>query len=177
MPLTPYHMGPGILAKALLRGSFSLVVYGWTQIIMDVQPLIADVTHEGPYHGFTHTYVGATLLGAGAAVTGKYIVDAGSYLLPHSWRPRERTRWRVAFLSAFIGSYGHVVLDSFVPTDVRPWWPLSASNQLFGLVPEGPLLAFCVWTAVIGAVWYVTVLVAHALAARRRRTRESPEGR
>lgn len=175
MPLTPYHMGPGILAKALLRGSFSLVVYGWTQIIMDVQPLVANVTHEGPYHGFTHTLAGATILGAGAAVTGKYILDAGSCLLPHGWRPRDRTRWRVAFLSAFIGSYGHVVLDSFVPSDVRPWWPLSALNPLFGLVPEGLLHAFCVWAGVIGAVWYVVVSIAHALAARRKRIQESLE--
>jgi hypothetical protein len=40
MPFTPYHMGPGILIKALLQGSFSLMVFGWAQIVMDIQPLI-----------------------------------------------------------------------------------------------------------------------------------------
>lgn len=32
MPFTPFHMGPGLLVKALLQGSFSLMVFGWTQI-------------------------------------------------------------------------------------------------------------------------------------------------
>jgi hypothetical protein len=40
MPFTPIHMGPGILIKAILQGSFSLMVFGWTQIVMDIQPLI-----------------------------------------------------------------------------------------------------------------------------------------
>ena len=39
MPLTPYHMGPGMLLKAVLGGSFSLMVFGWTQIVTDLQPL------------------------------------------------------------------------------------------------------------------------------------------
>jgi hypothetical protein len=31
-------MGSGILFKALLQTSFSLMVFGWTQIVRDVQP-------------------------------------------------------------------------------------------------------------------------------------------
>ena len=30
MPFTPLHMGPGLLVKALLQGSFSLMVFGIT---------------------------------------------------------------------------------------------------------------------------------------------------
>ena len=40
MPFTPLHMGPGILIKSLLQGCFSLMVFGWTQIVMDIQPLL-----------------------------------------------------------------------------------------------------------------------------------------
>jgi len=58
MPFTPFHMGPGILFKALLQGSFSLMVFGWAQIIMDIQPLIVLITGKGHLHGFTHTYIG-----------------------------------------------------------------------------------------------------------------------
>lgn len=57
MPFTPFHMGPGILLKALLQGSFSLMVFGWSQIVMDLQPLIAMLTGMGKLHGFTHTYL------------------------------------------------------------------------------------------------------------------------
>jgi hypothetical protein len=51
MPFTPIHMGPGILIKSLLQGSFSLMVFGWTQIVMDIQPLIVLISGEGHLHG------------------------------------------------------------------------------------------------------------------------------
>ncbi len=47
MPFTPIHMGPGILIKSILQGSFSLMVFGWAQIIMDTQPLVVMLTGEG----------------------------------------------------------------------------------------------------------------------------------
>ena len=62
MPFTPFHMGPGILIKALLQGSFSLMVFGWAQILMDIQPLVALITSKGQLHGFSHTYIGASLI-------------------------------------------------------------------------------------------------------------------
>ena len=75
MPFTPFHMGPGLLIKSLLQSSFSLMVFGWAQIVMDIQPLIAMTTGVGALHGFTHTYVGATLLGIFSAVTGKSLAE------------------------------------------------------------------------------------------------------
>ena len=42
MPFTPFHMGPGILIKSLLQGAFSLMVFGWAQIVMDIQPLFVS---------------------------------------------------------------------------------------------------------------------------------------
>jgi len=79
MPFTPIHMGSGILLKSLLQGSFSLMVFGWTQIIMDIQPLIVLISGEGHLHGFTHTYIGAILIAIFAALTGKYLLLGGWY--------------------------------------------------------------------------------------------------
>ncbi len=61
MPFTPLHMGPGLLIKAALQGSFSLMVFGWAQILMDLQPLFVMWSGAGRLHGFYHTYFGATL--------------------------------------------------------------------------------------------------------------------
>ena len=63
-------MGPGILIKALLQGSFSLMVFGWAQILMDIQPLLVIITSKGQLHGFSHTYIGASLIAIAAALTG-----------------------------------------------------------------------------------------------------------
>ena len=70
-------MGPGIFFKALLQGSFSLMVFGWTQVIMDIQPLVVLISGDGHLHGFTHTFIGATLLAVVSALTGKYAAEFG----------------------------------------------------------------------------------------------------
>jgi len=53
------------------------MVFGWAQIVMDIQPLVVILTGEGHLHGFSHTYVGAALLAVVAAVTGKYLSEIG----------------------------------------------------------------------------------------------------
>ena len=77
MPFTPIHMGPGILIKSLLQGSFSLMVFGWTQIVMDIQPLIVLISGEGHLHGFTHTYVGVILIAIFFGANGKIAIRIG----------------------------------------------------------------------------------------------------
>lgn len=150
-------MGPGILVKALLQGSFSLMVFGWSQIIMDLQPLIAIVTGEGKLHGFTHTYIGATLIAIFSAITGKYLSQWALIVLSNGAKRGINISWWVAFLSAFIGSYSHVILDSIMHADITPLSPFSQSNELLSLVSVAALHKFCVYSGLVGAVVYFAV--------------------
>ena len=77
MPFSPLHMGPGIVVKACLQGAFSLMVFGWSQILMDIQPLVVMLTERGELHGFSHTYIGASLIAIIAAPSGKYLGEIG----------------------------------------------------------------------------------------------------
>jgi len=152
-------MGPGILIKALLQGSFSLMVFGWAQIVMDIQPLFVLVTGEGHLHGFSHTYIGATLLAILSALSGKYLSEIGLKILELSDKLNPvNIAWWVAFVSAFIGTYSHVVLDSIMHDDVEPFYPLSQANSLHGLITMGALHQFCVFSALVGAIIYYSVL-------------------
>jgi len=130
MPFTPFHMGPGIFIKALLQSSFSLMVFGWSQIVMDIQPFIVLISGEGHLHGFSHTYIGATLLAVFSAFSGKYLSEIGLYILYINNQWQVKISWWVAFLSAFIGTYSHVVLDSIMHSDVEPFYPFNISNHL-----------------------------------------------
>ncbi len=158
MPFTPFHMGPGILVKALLQGSFSLMVFGWAQIIMDIQPLFVLITGDGHLHGFSHTYVGATLLAVFSALSGKYLSEIGLRIIgiSDSSTPIKIT-WRVAFISAFIGTYSHVVLDSIMHNDVEPFYPLSQANGVLGLITVSQLHMFCIYSALAGGIIYYSV--------------------
>jgi hypothetical protein len=157
VPFTPFHMGPGILVKALLQGSFSLMVFGWSQIVMDLQPLVAIVTGEGKLHGFTHTYVGSTLIAIFSAVTGKYLSQWALVVFSNGAQRGIIIRWWVAFLSAFIGAYSHVILDSIMHTDIEPLSPFSPFNELLGLVSVAALHKFCLYSGLVGAITYFAV--------------------
>jgi len=50
MPFTPFHMGPGCLIKALTGNRLSLTIFGFSQIAMDVQPLVHMLRGEGIVH-------------------------------------------------------------------------------------------------------------------------------
>ena len=158
MPFTPIHMGPGILIKSILQGSFSLMVFGWTQIVMDIQPLIVLISGEGHLHGFTHTYVGTILIAIFAALTGKYLSEFGLKILRISKSENSISIvWWVVFLSAFIGSFSHVLLDSIMHSDVEPFFPFILDNQFLGLISVSMLHKVCLYSGLVGAAIYYGV--------------------
>jgi len=158
MPFTPIHMGPGILIKALLQGSFSLMVFGWTQIVMDIQPLIVLFTGEGHLHGFTHTYIGAILIAIFSGASGKYLSEFGLVVLGISIKSNPiKITWLVVFISAFIGTFTHVFLDSIMHSDIQPFYPFFDSNKLLGLVDISTLHKLCFYSAGVGTVIYFFV--------------------
>lgn len=157
MPFTPIHMGPGILIKAFLQTSFSLMVFGWTQIVMDIQPLIVMITGEGHLHGFTHTYVGAILIALVSALTGKYLSEIGLKVLRVTPSNGVNIKWGVALLSAFIGSFSHVLLDSFMHADVQPFYPLFMSNPFQGYISIEGLHKICLYSGLAGAALYFAI--------------------
>lgn len=157
MPFTPFHMGPGILVKALLQGSFSLLIFGWAQIVMDIQPLLVLLSGEGHLHGFTHTYIGATLLAIFSALTGKYLAEFGLRLLEIKYNPPVNIRWWVAFLSAFIGTFSHVLLDSIMHGDVQPFYPWHLDNSLLKAISTSSLHFLCIYSAVIGGALFFII--------------------
>lgn len=157
MPFTPFHMGPGIIIKAVMQGSFSLMVFGWSQIIMDIQPLIVLISGEGHLHGFSHTYVGGILLAIFSALSGKYLSEFGLFLLGINREWKIKISWWIAFLSAFIGTFTHVLLDSIMHSDIEPFFPFSTDNIFLGLVSVTTLHKLCIYSSVIGGIVYFAI--------------------
>jgi hypothetical protein len=150
MPFTPFHMGPGMAIKAGMQRRFSLMVFGWSQIVMDLQPLFVILTGKGELHGFSHTYVGATLIALISAISGKYLGEVGLKII-HEARYLP-IRWPVAWMSALVGTYSHIVLDSIMHRDLKPLYPFSQANALLGLMSIEALHGLCIGSGLIGAV-------------------------
>lgn len=152
MPFTPLHMGPGLLVRGPLRGGFSLMVFGWTQILIDLEPLYGMLTDREQLHGWSHTWIGATLIALLAAASGKYLGAWGLRLLQlPQFLP---ITWGAALAGALLGGWSHILLDSIMHFDIQPLRPFSIANGLRQLVSVEMLHWFCLATAALGAALF-----------------------
>ncbi|MGZ0079993.1 DUF4184 family protein [Methylomonas sp. YC3] len=158
MPFTPFHMGPGTAIKAVFGKYFSLTVFGFAQVMMDIEPLVRMVRGDMILHGATHTYLGAICIGGFSALVGKPICvfllrfwNAGLGSKTLRWlRIRTDIAWIPAITGAFIGTFSHVFLDSMMHADMQPFAPFSSNNGLLGFLPLGFLHVLCVFFGVFG---------------------------
>jgi hypothetical protein len=165
MPFTPLHMGPGVAVKAVSGRHFSLMVFGFSQIAIDIEPLVRILRGDSLLHGFTHTYLGATLIGLASVVVGRPICqfflnfwapDESTPFL-HWLRGPQRISWSSAVVGAFVGTYSHIILDSIMHADMQPFAPLSQSNALLHLISVAKLHAICFFSGLVGAVLILLV--------------------
>ncbi len=62
MPITPFHLGPGLALKSCSPRAFSLTAFVIAQVIIDLEPLYYLLRNDYPWHRFMHTLSGATLV-------------------------------------------------------------------------------------------------------------------
>ena len=171
MPFTPVHIGPGQLLKALMRGAFSLIIFGYAQVLIDLQPLVALTSGRGAVHGWSHTWVGAVAIGAFAAVTGRPLTNAALRLVRGATRSGLRVSWAVALGSAFIGTLSHVAIDSLIYPDMHALRPWSDAQPWLGAATSAEVYGGCFLSGAMGAVLYL------GLAWRRSRRSEVTRSR
>ncbi len=165
MPFTPFHMGPGLAVKAVSGRHFSLIVFGFSQVAIDIEPLVRIIRGDVVLHGFTHTYLGATLIAFVSVVVGRPVCQfflnywtADSYSPFLNWlRGPKLISWPAAIAGAFVGTYSHVFLDSIMHSDLQPLAPLSEANALLHIISVGGLHLLCVLSGLLGAFLLVAV--------------------
>lgn len=165
MPITPFHMGPGLLIKAVMQGYFSLIIFGWAQVLMDIQPVLAIMSGSGNIHGFTHTYTGAALIAIIAAISGKWVYDWCLRFMEKDFSSYQKQLFHasgkltsgIAISSALIGTVSHVLLDSIMHPDVEPFYPVNTENHLALVLPIETLYRLCVYTGLLGSIVYFCV--------------------
>ncbi len=148
MPFTPFHLGPGALFKAIGGRHFSFMVFGGSQVLMDIEPLIGLIRNKPILHGYTHTLAGALLIGIVAMMTGKPI---SAFVLRKLSIPHYPLSWRAASAGAFAGTYSHVTLDALMHADMNPWWPVAGGNGLLRLMPVDTLHLLCLGLGLVSA--------------------------
>jgi len=151
MPFTPFHLGAGAVFKAIGGTRFSFMVFGGTQVLMDIEPLVGMLRGADILHGYTHTIAGAALIGGLAGAIGKSISTQALNGLGIAHLP---ITWRVAFVSAWLGSFSHLLLDGIMHADMRPLWPFAQDNPLLDRIGIEELHLLCLVLGVLGATGY-----------------------
>lgn len=158
MPITPFHFGLGAALKSLAPRHFSFGVFCFTQVVTDTEVGASILLGSFPLHKFFHTYAGATLVGLICVFLGRPICsklkrmwngwfDAGS---DDPLFVTEKISFLAACSGALCGAYSHVLLDSIMHADMRPFAPLNPSNPMLGVLSFWQIHLLCVVCGVFG---------------------------
>lgn len=151
MPFTPFHLGPGAFLKGIGGERFSFVVFGGSQVLIDIEPGYRMAVGDAVLHGPSHTVGGAVLIGTVATLIGKPI---GEFVLRKIMPSRREITWSAAAAGAFSGTFSHLFLDAVMHSDMTPWAPLFESNGLLGVVSLRVLHIACVALGLAGALLF-----------------------
>lgn len=149
MPFTPIHLGPGAAFKAIGGKYFSFLIFGGSQALMDIEPLIGLIQGKDNLHGYTHTILGALLIGLVAAIIGRPISSFALKFLKISHHP---FTWVASFTGAYIGTFSHIGFDAIMHSDMNPLWPITQGNSLLGIVSIDSLHILCLASGLFGVL-------------------------
>jgi hypothetical protein len=168
MPVTPFHLGPAIVVKAVCPRWISLGVFAAVQIAIDVESVANILLGRYPVHGVAHTVPGSLLVAALVLVPARALLGPlyGRLARVHGVPPWARAElgavsWTAALGGAVFGALSHVLLDAVIHADQAPLWPWVDGNPW--LVPGAfvPMHLACAVAGLAGLVLWP------ALAARR----------
>ncbi|MEZ5465747.1 MAG: DUF4184 family protein [Lysobacteraceae bacterium] len=163
MPFTPLHMGPGMAVKVMLGRRFSLVAFGVSQILIDIEPLVRIIRGDALLHGPTHTYLGAIPIAILAMPLAHWLYPwlarfSNHQLSAHrlDWlRVAPKAGWSAIAAGCLVGTLSHVLLDSIMHSDMHPLAPFADGNALLRALSLGALHLGCLVSGIIGVLAWV----------------------
>ena len=165
MPITPFHLGPGALAKSIAPRCFSFTVFAFSQALIDLEPIGFFLFTGDPVHPYLHTALGAAVVFLVSWLAGRPLCE-WALRMWNGWLSPAQARWLAyeprittgaAAIGAFVGAYSHVVIDSIMHVDVRPFAPFSPASPWLQMVTIETLQWLCVLAGLVGlaglALW------------------------
>lgn len=155
MPLTPFHLGPGLLIGLLLFSYVDFPTFLVASVIVDVEPiLVLAFGLDYPLHGFLHSFLGGTLVAFVLAGVMSKVRGFLSSLLSF-FKLRQKSSFKSILLASLSGIYVHILLDSWMHRDIRPFYPLDLNPFLNpGISSVVGIYMLCIWSFVGGLAVY-----------------------
>lgn len=165
MPFTPLHLGPALFFGMVLLRYIDLPTFLVANVIVDVEPLVIltlglhRVDSLGlPLHGLLHTFLGGTFVALLLAFVMTRMREFTASLMRMIRMEQEHSA-RSIYAAALSGVYLHVLLDSRLYADIRPFYPLSYNPFLDGMAAAFEIWWFCLATGLVGVAMFVFRLI------------------
>jgi hypothetical protein len=150
VPITPFHFGPGLLAKGIAPRRVSWSAFAVSNVVIDIESLYYLRQHAAHVHRQLHTFAGAALVGIATTLV--------LLAIPRAWLARRSPIFRAEgtvggiAIGAMSGALSHPILDGIMHGDIEPFQPWTAANPLHGLIGLGALHLGCILAGVIGLI-------------------------
>lgn len=155
MPVTPYHFGPSCLIGYVFRKWIDFPVFVLANVVIDFEVLIIAYFHLGwPIHRYAHTFLLGAVVGilwGCLAYLIKPVLKLGMDILRINYQPH----FFKMVISGILGIWLHVLLDSIYHFDVRPFWPKTIFNPLWGKLSHSQIELLCIICGIIFAILYL----------------------
>ena len=157
MPFTPFHWGISIFIQGILIFLDPLALFIGS-IIPDIEGITALFIFPGrglPLHGPLHSFPGAFFLGLLTGISSWFCFR---YFLPQVVAKFQLNfslpeySLKCSLLSAFLGTFSHIILDAPIYNDMDIWYPLGVGNPLYEIVPSTLVYSSCIFGFIIGSI-------------------------
>jgi len=169
MPLTPYHFGPGLFIGLLFLSFIDFPTFLIASIIVDIEPfLVLFFNLNYPLHGFFHSFLGGTII---ALVLTAIMSKIRKFFTPLMtfFKIEQEISFKKILFASLLGIYIHILFDSPIYTDIRPFFPLDF-NPFYRITSLARSIEtmICVWCFLAALIVYIIRMIIYTIKNRRK---------
>lgn len=125
-------------------------------VIVDIEPFLVLVFKlDCPLHGFFHSLLGGSIIAAILSLV-MVKVDERIQKITRFFKLKQEYSQRSIWYASFLGVYLHIFLDSFLYTDIEPFFPIPTNPLYNGSMFTGfEIYGFCMISLILGIGLYV----------------------
>ena len=154
MPFTPFHLGPSSWIGLILFKIFDFPTLLIASVVVDIEPFCAFFFNLSyPLHGFFHSFLGGSILAVLTAII-LYLLKEKIKKVMAIFKLAQDSSFKKILWTSFFGVYSHVLLDSFLYTEIKPFYPLE-SNPFLGTFSSQQIYLFCSLSFLVGILFYL----------------------
>ena len=146
MPFTPFHFGPGLLISLTFLSFIDIPTFLIASVIIDVEPFLVLVFHlDYPLHGFFHSFLGGFIV---AALLAMVMSKIRKYFTPliTFFKIEQSISFKKILFSSICAIFIHILLDSPIYLDIRPFFPFAFNPFYRSTVMPGLIeYLICAW--------------------------------